>query len=152
MRFKPSYPLYLRGLAFCAAMVISTTPAALAETEKTVPGISMSAGVFTHFCIDHRADISALIELLPEQGYNWMADTKRFMHPKHDLSFAMVQTASGFVCSMEFANHIDTADPAALFVKKTNSRRVTVSVGVPDDPKEHNYVQAFVAAEVQQTQ
>ena len=49
-------------------------------------------------------------------------------------------------------SRVDPATSAAIFVKKTASREVTVNVGIPDDTSERNYVQASVAAEAKLTQ
>ncbi|MEL7012363.1 MAG: hypothetical protein AAFO72_03680 [Pseudomonadota bacterium] len=154
MRLKGGRILASGVVALCMAPAVAssenTDPAP--ETAKTIPGISMSADLFTQFCIDQSADISALIDLLPENGYVWMPDSKRFVHPTHDVSFALLQSELGFACSMQFANHVDPATSAAIFIKKTSSREVTVNVGFPDDTSNRNYVQASVAAEANLTQ
>lgn len=157
---SPIHPLRnRRRVAAVVAAFSVASPVALAdgadpatETTKAIPGISMATDLFTQFCIDQRANIAALIDLLPENGYAWRPDTKRFVHPTHDLSFALLQSELGFACAMQFANHVDPATSAAIFVKKTSSRDVTVNVGFADDTSNRNYVQASVAAEANLTQ
>ncbi|MEM6374177.1 MAG: hypothetical protein AAF727_15575 [Pseudomonadota bacterium] len=147
------------ALAATACLALSG-PETIAQTagdsdstpEKTIPGISMVSDLFIKFCIDEREDITTLIDLLPADGFTWNADTKRFEHPTHDVSFALLQSELGFACSMQFANHVDAASSAAIFVKKTASRDATVNVGFPDDTSDRNYVQASIAAEAQLTQ
>ena len=142
----------------CIAMWVAITGCATsaqsneAVSDKEIPGISMAADLFTQFCIGSRDDISELIELLPSEGFEWSPDIKRFVHPSHDLSFGLLQSEIGFACTMQFANHVDAATSAAIFVKKTASRQVTVNVGFPDDTSYRNYVQASVAAEANLTQ
>lgn len=141
--------LLLSGASLAAPGHADDTDVAV-ETEKTIPGISFAADLFSQFCIDNREDITALIDLLPENGFSWMPETKLFVHPTHDVAFALLQSEIGFACSMQFANHIDKATSAALFVKKTNSRDVTVNVGFPEIEEDRNYVQATVAAKAPQ--
>ncbi|MEO0749056.1 MAG: hypothetical protein AAFZ10_11875 [Pseudomonadota bacterium] len=149
--------VHLRPKAIVASLAVVVGSLASAQSNETVskkeiPGISMAADLFTQFCIGNRDDISKLIELLPSEGFAWSPDIKRFVHPTHDLSFALLQSEIGFACTMQFANHVDAATSAAIFVKKTASRQVTVNVGFPDDTSDRNYVQASVAAEANLTQ
>ena len=148
---------YARSLllicAFLSVLVLTAVlPARAQQSDKDIPGISMAADLFAQFCIGNRDDISKLIELLPSEGFAWSPDIKRFVHPTHDLSFALLKSEIGFACTMQFANHVDPATSAAIFVKKTASRQVTVNVGFPDDTFDRNYVQASVAAEANLTQ
>ncbi|MEL6315415.1 MAG: hypothetical protein AAFQ60_15370 [Pseudomonadota bacterium] len=140
----------------CTSLTIlaltAVLPAQAQQSDRDIPGISVAADLFTQFCIDNREDITALIDLLPAEGFAWSPDTKRFVHPTHDLSFALLQSEIGFACTMQFANHVDAATSAAIFVRKTASRQVTVNVGFPDDTSDRNYVQASVAAEANLTQ
>ena len=140
----------------CTSLTIlaltAVLPAHAQQSDRDIPGISVAAELFSQFCIDNREDITALIDLLPAEWFSWSLVTKRFVHPTHDLSFALLQSEIGFACTMQFANHVDAATSAAIFVKKTASRQVTVNVGFPDHTSDRNYVQASVAAEANLTQ
>ena len=145
---KPALRVHLAA----AALIVAGAPAQAQDATKTIPGISMASDLFLEVCVENREDIATLIEVLPSQGYKWNADSKRFAHPTHDLSFALLQSELGFACFMEFANHVDAVTSAAIFTRKTASREVNVNIGFPEEASERNYVQATVAAEATLTQ
>lgn len=130
------------------AFAQSTAP----QPDKKIPTLEMSVDLFSQYCIEHRDDIAVLIDQFQAEGYVWVADTKRFVHPTHDLSFALLQSEIGFACLMEFANFYDPATSAAVFTKQTASRNVTVNVGIPEDTSDRNYVQASIAAKARLAQ
>jgi hypothetical protein len=165
-RAKPTRPVNLsnsvgsaRGLQMLGALAVSTALASSAsaqsatlQTQKKIPTIEMSADLFTQLCIDNRTNIAVLIDVFAAEGYTWAPDTKRFVHPTHDISFALLGSDIGFACLMEFANFYDPATSAAVFTKATSSRNVTVNIGIPEEKTDRNYVQATIAAEAQLTQ
>ena len=126
---------------------VAASDDAVADATTRIPGLSMASNLFREFCIDHRSDITALIDVLPENGFEWRADDRRFFHPTHDLSIALVQLETGFACSMLFATDSNPSVSAALFAKSTATPTVPVNMGFPPKTNERDYIHAIVAAE-----
>jgi len=115
-------------------------------TSMAIPTARMSAKLFRRICMENRSNFSSVPKKLHRKGFKFHPEYQSYAHPSHDVSFALVQTATGINCSMVFAAAGDPPDTATIFLNKTVTNGVPIYVGFLPKTTHRNYIHAQVAA------
>lgn len=159
--FKNAFPMLSLSMA-CILLVWSLTgsasaqnweapparigerPASMAHHPAKMPSVAMAVKLFKEVCVANRSNVMVLPDLLPRKGYLWLSEIRTFMHPSHDLSFALLQTSTGVNCSIVFATGSNPQASAAIFAENTVNETMPVYVGFPPKTTARNYIHAQI--------